>query len=288
MSNSRILPEFELLVPGTIDEAVALAGQYGAQAAVLAGGTDLIIMLEKEAVKPAYVLALGEIPGLDAITYSDADGLRIGAMATVYQVLTNDDVKKHYPALWQAASTLGSPQIRNAATIVGNILRASPSGDCCCAMLALGGSVVLRSAAGERAVEIDDFFQGYQQIDRRDDEIAVELRLPPAVAGRQSAFMRLTRMEMDLSKVSTAVAMEVKNKKCTNVRIAMGAVAPTPVRLEEVEQLLEGKAIDAALLDDVAALVPSLIKPIDDVRSTADYRREVGGVLVKRALQQLG
>ena len=135
MSNSRILPEFELLAPTSIAEAVEMASEYKDGAAVLAGGTDLMIMLQKS-LRPQHVIALGEIPDLDYITYSKNDGLRIGALVTAWQLVQDSKVKKNYTALWQAASSLGSPQIRNAATIVGNILRASPSGDCCCAMLA--------------------------------------------------------------------------------------------------------------------------------------------------------
>ncbi len=285
MSNSRILPEFELLAPKTMSEAVDMAARYGDRATVLAGGTDVIIMLEKNAVKPEYVIALGEIPDLDYITYSKADGLTIGALATAYQLVQDKKVKKKYPALWQAAASLGSPQIRNAATIVGNILRASPSGDCCCAMLALGGSVVLESTSGRREVSIDDFFIDYGKIERREDEIAVELKLPPVEDASTSAFLRMTRMTFDLSKVSAAVSLQMSGKKCKAVRMAMGAVAPTAIRIKKAETMLEGVTITEKLLSDVAATVSRQVKPIDDVRSTADYRREVSGVLAKRVIK---
>lgn len=284
MSNSRILPEFELLAPTSIAEAVEMASEYQDGAAVLAGGTDVMIMLQKS-LRPQHVIALGEIPDLDYITCSKNDGLRIGALATAWQLVQDSKVKKNYTALWQAASTLGSPQIRNAATIVGNILRASPSGDCCCAMLALGGSVVLESVSGQREVPIDEFFIDYGKINRKADEIAVALHIPAPDEGTVSAFMRMTRMNFDLSKVSAAVRLDMKGKKCSAARVAMGAVAPTTVRIKKAEDILENATLNDKTFDDVAAAVPRQIKPIDDVRSTADYRRNVSGVLVKRTLQ---
>lgn len=285
MSNSRILPEFELLAPKSLDEAIDLASQYGDNAAVLAGGTDVMIMLQKGAIKSEYIIALGDIAGLDYITYSKSDGLRIGALATAWQVIQDSKIKKNYTALWQAASTLGSPQIRNAATIVGNVLRASPSGDCSCALLALGASVVLRSTDGERVVPLDEFFVDYGKINRQSNEIAVEVRVPPADESTSSAFMRMTRMNFDLSKVNAAVCLDMKGKKCASARIAMGAVAPTTMRIKKAEDLLAGATINDSLLEEIAAVVPRQVKPIDDVRSTADYRRTVSGILVKRALQ---
>jgi len=284
MSNSRILPELELLAPTSVAEAVDMASQYKGAAAVLAGGTDVMIMRQKS-LRPQYIIALGEIPDLDYITYSKNDGLRIGALATAWQLVQDARVKKHYPALWQAALTLGSPQIRNAATIAGNIMRASPSGDCCCAMLALGGSVVLESVSGRREVPIDEFFIDYGKINRTPGEIAVELRIPAPDEGRVSAFMRMTRMNFDLAKVSAAVCLDMSGKKCRSARVAMGAVAPTTIRIKKAEEILENATISEKTLDEVAAAVPRLVKPIDDVRSTAEYRRSVSGILVKRALQ---
>lgn len=284
MSNSRILPEFELLAPTSIAEAVEMASEYKDGAAILAGGTDVMIMLQKS-LRPKQVIALGEIPDLDYITYSKNDGLRIGALATAWQLVQDSKVKKNYTALWQAASSLGSPQIRNSATIVGNILRASPSGDCCCAMLALGGSVVLESVSGKREVPIDEFFIDYGKINREADEIAVALHIPAPAEGTVSAFMRMTRMNFDLAKVSASVRLDMKGKKCSAARVAMGAVAPTTVRIKKAEDILENATISQKTLDDVAAAVPRQVKPIDDVRSTADYRRNVSGILVKRTLQ---
>ncbi len=284
MSNSRILPEFDLLVPQSVSEALDMTAQYGDKAAVLAGGTDLLIILQKGTSVPDYVIALGEINDLDYIKHSKSEGLRIGAMATVAQVVENGTVKKNYPALWQACKSHSAPQIRNVATPAGNIMRASPSGDCSCALLALNASIVLESKNGRRSVPLDDFFIDYGKTARKADEIAVEISIPPVQNGTISSFLRLTRTAFDLSKVNAAVQLDLSGKTCNEARIAMGAVAPTTIRVKKAEALLKGAKINDALLEKVAATVSKEIRPIDDVRSTAEYRREVSGVLVERAI----
>ena len=199
--SSRILPEFDLLVPQSVPEAVDMLTKYQNKAAVMAGGTDLLVLM-KAGLQSEYVLSLAEIPGLDYVLYDPADGLRIGAMATLAQIVDSDVVKKNYPALWQSACVNGTPQTRNKATVVGNILRASPAGDCCVAVLALGGTVILQGAAGKREVGIDNFWTGYRQTARQAFEFAVEFKIPAKVG--KSAFKRMTRADQDLSKMNAA------------------------------------------------------------------------------------
>jgi len=285
MSNSRILPEFDLLVPQSVSEAVDMAARYGDKAAVLAGGTDLMIMLQKGTATPDYIIALGEIDDLDYIKYSKSDGLRIGALTTITQLIDNSTVKKNYPALWQACKSHSAPQIRNVATPLGNIMRASPSGDCSCALLALGARVVLEGAKGRREVLLDDFFIGYAKTARKADEIAVEILLPAVQNGLTSSFVRLTRTNFDLSKINMAVQLDMSGKTCNEARIAVGAVAPTTIRAKKAEALLKGAKITDELIKKVGSAIAKEIKPIDDVRSTAEYRREVSAVLAERAIK---
>jgi len=282
MENSRILPEFDLLLPASVDEAVQLLSKYKDNASVMAGGTDVIVSAT-QGFASQYVISLAKIKDLDFITYDDAKGLRIGPMATLQKIADSPVVQKNYPALAASAATNGNPQTRNMGTVVGNILRASPSGDCACAILALGGTLVFQSAAGKREVAIDDFFLGYKKTARKADELAVEVKLPPA--GAKSAFNRVTRTTLDLSKVNCAVALTMKGQTCEQARIAMGAVAPTTLRLKKSEELLKGQKITDELLKKVAASVADQIAPIDDVRSTAEYRKDVSGVILKRTIQ---
>lgn len=283
MASSRILPEFELLIPQSTKEAVNLVAKYKNNASVLAGGTDVIVSLTKGFGSP-NIISLAEVPGLDYVEYDSKKGLRIGAMATLQQVADNADVKKRYPALWKAAAINGTPQTRNMGTVVGNIMRASPSGDCICAAMAIGGKIVLRSPKGKREVSIDDFYLKYKVTAARADELAVELKLPPQPAGSVNAFARMTRTTLDLSKLNVAVRLDMSGKTVKEARVAIGAVAPTTIRLKKVEALLKGSQINDALLQKIVETVPTEIKPIDDVRSTAEYRRDVAGVMVKRII----
>ena len=281
--SSRILPEFDLLVPQNIPEAVEMLSKYQDKAAVLAGGTDLLVLM-KSGLKVPYIVSLSEIPGLDYVLYDPNDGLRIGAMATLAQVADNADIKKNYAALWESAAVNGTPQTRNRATLVGNILRASPAGDCCAAALALGGKVVLQGAAGKREVDIDNFWVAYRTTARQAFEFAVEYKIPANVG--QSAFIRMTRADQDLSKLNAAVCLNMSGNVCQGARLAIGCVAPTTVRMNKAEEILKGKEITDGVLKEIEEAVKGDITPIDDVRSSAWYRKEVSGILMKRTIQK--
>lgn len=283
--SSRILPDFALLQPQTVAEAVGLLAEYGPRVTVMAGGTDVLVAM-KFTQSPEYVMSLERIPGLAYVVFDETKGLRIGAKATVADLLAQPEVKAHYPALWNAARIFATAQVRNTATVLGNLLRASPAGDCSCAVYAIGGTVVLQGSAGRREVDIDDFWLSYGVTARRPDEFAIELVLPMPANGSRSAFKRMARMHEDLAKLNVAVHLEMLEQRCVNARIAMGCVAPTPLRLKNIEVLLKGKEITAELLQRIEEAVPSEISPIDDKRSTAEYRKQVSGVLLKRTIQE--
>ncbi len=285
MPSSRILPEFDLLLPEGIAEAVKMLKKHKAKATIMAGGTDVIVSATQGFSTP-YVISLSKIKALNTIKYSKSGGLRIGAMATLQNVADNADVKKLYPALSKSAAINGTPQTRNSGTVVGNVMRASPSGDCACALLALGAKIVYEGPNGKREVSIDNFFLDYKKTDRKADELAVEIKVPAPKKGQVSAFNRLTRTTLDLSKVNAAVCMTVERGVCTSARIAMGAVAPMTIRLTDSENLLKDQKINASILEAIAASVSNQISPISDVRSTAEYRKEVSPVLLKRTIEE--
>jgi carbon-monoxide dehydrogenase medium subunit len=281
--STLILPAFDLLVPQSLAEAVGCLAQYGKHVAILAGGTDLLVSM-KASLRPSYVLSLAEIPDLNYVLFDPSEGLRIGAMATMSQVIDSEAIKKHYRALWQSAAQNGTPQTRNTATVVGNIMRASPSGDCSCAILAHGATVVLEGPSGRREVEIDEFWIEYMVTARQPDEIAVEVKLPVPKGNSFSAFMALNRTSQDLTKISAAVWLVMAGEVCSEARMAMGAVAPIPFRMRHAEDCVGGAAINEELLAKVADAARAEVKPIDDVRSTAEYRRTVSGTLLRRAI----
>jgi carbon-monoxide dehydrogenase medium subunit len=283
--SSRILPEFELLMPQDISEAVGLLGEYGQRAVVMAGGTDVMVLM-KDGFKPELVMSLAGISGQDYLTFpaNGSDGLIIGSMATVSQINDSTQVQEKYQALWQSTLNHGTPQTRNVATVLGNIMRASPAGDCSVAVLALGATVVLQGPNEKRQIAIDDFFLDNGVTARKPDELGVELRIPRLDDNMVTAFGSLTRTCPDCSKVNAAVRLTMDGKVCKDARLAIGSVAPTPVRLKKTEALLKNTEITDDVLERVVASVPTEISPIDDVRSTRNYRSQVSGILVKRTI----
>jgi carbon-monoxide dehydrogenase medium subunit len=284
--NSRGLPEFELLTPQSIAEAADMLGQHQSQISVLNGGTALWNHARKLNHLTPYVLSLSALKELDYINYIPGEGLRIGAKAKISALIENPVIAAKFPALYEAAYGFGNPQIRFMATVMGNILRASPSADCSCAILALGGQVVLQSQAGQRVVDIDDFWISYDVTARKDNELATEIRIPDTTSTSRSSFERLTRVRQDLAKLNVAVRLEMNHDICQRARIAMGSVGPTTVRLRGVEKLLEGHRVSDELLQQLATSVKAEIAPIDDQRSTAAYRVEVSGVILRRVIEQ--
>jgi len=283
--SSRILTDFDLLLPGSLEEALDILQREQAAVTVVSGGTDILVMM-KSGFTTDKVMSLAGLSDLDYLEYDSDTGLRVGARTTIAQVVDSAEVEQHYPALWQAAKIFATPQLRNTATVVGNLLRGSPAGDCSAAVSALGGTLVMASAQGKREVDIDDLWVSYGTTARADNELALELQIPAPGAGTVSAFKRLTRVNEDLAKLNVAVSLEMDGSNCTSARFAMGCVAPTMIRLPSAEAELIGAEVNDESLARAAEAVQQDISPIDDQRSTAEYRRDVAGVYLKRAVQQ--
>jgi aerobic carbon-monoxide dehydrogenase medium subunit len=262
---------------------VALLGEYQDKATILSGGTDIFVAM-KSGYKTDCLISLAKIPDLDYLEYDPVEGLRVGARVTISQILSSPDVKKHYRALWDSAYVFATPQLRNTATVVGNLLRASPAGDCSCAVYALGGSIVLQDADSTREVSVDELWLANGVTARKAGEFAIELKIPAPAKGAQSSFKRLTRTNEDLAKLNAAAHLQMEGKKCKQARLSIGCVAATPLRLEKTEAILKGAEITDELLEKIVANVVNEISPIDDVRSTAEYRKQVAGVLIKRVI----
>jgi carbon-monoxide dehydrogenase medium subunit len=283
--SSRILTDFDLLLPATLEEALGILEREQGAVTVISGGTDILVAM-KASFKTDKAMSLALLGDLDFLEFDAASGLRLGARTTITQIVDSAEVEQHYPALWQAAKIFATPQLRNTATVVGNLLRGSPAGDCSAAVAALGGTLVMASVQGSRELDIDDLWVSYGTIARADNELAVELRIPAPDSGTVSAFKRLTRVNEDLAKLNVAVCLQMDGTTCTSARLAMGCVAPTMIRLPAAEAELTGATIDEASLARAGEAVQQDISPIDDQRSTAEYRRSVAGVYLRRAVQQ--
>jgi len=279
-----LLSHLEVGVPATVEEAVTCLGD-GRTWLPMAGATDVGVWLNAGRDLAGPVLSLHRLrPELRYVSVEN-DRLRVGALATFRDLARSEGLRARVPMLAEAARTIGAAAIQNRATVGGNIANASPAGDSLPVWLALGATVELRSAAGVRRVPFDTLFVEYRRIDRRPDELltAVQAPLPP---GRARQYFRKvgTRRAQAISKVVLAGLLETDRGRVRSVRIALGSVAPVPVRARRTEALLTGAKLDAALVREAANTLRAEIRPIDDVRSTAAYRLSVAGNLLAEFL----
>ena len=274
----------EYFKPTSVEEAVELLAQYGEKGSFIAGGTDVLV------TKGPQIEALIDITNL-GLSYikSDSQGLRIGA-ATIFADIEISPVlsKVPYHIVAKAAHEIGTPQIRNLGTIGGNICNAVPSADSAPALLALDATLNIAGPTGEKSMDITDFFQGVRKNALDRGELLTEIRLPTFPVCTGTAFIKKGRVATaDLAVVNVAVRLTMDaDNACQDVRIALGAVAPTPLRAREAEAMLRGEKPQEALLERVAACASEEIKPISDVRSSAEYRMTLSRVLVERALKE--
>jgi carbon-monoxide dehydrogenase medium subunit len=275
MTNSHILiNHFDYCEPESVQEAVALLSQYGNQAKILAGGTDLLVHMKMERVAPQVVINIGRIPGLDNIVVQDGH-LHIGARATIKAIERDPQVQSHYQALAEACSSFSTTQVQTMGTVGGNLGNGSPASDSAPALFALGAEVEIAGPDGKRRLPLEQFFLGPGKTALQSGELITDVILPRPQAGAQagSAFLKTSRVAADIAKASAAVLIVRAGDRIADCRMAFGSVAPMPVRTRQAEQMLIGQAWSEDLIERAAECAAEEIKPIDDVRSTAGYRR---------------
>lgn len=266
-------------------EACDLLAQHG-NARLLAGGTDLMVAVNEREFSPEALIYIGD-SGLNYIK-TDGDNLLIGAATSFTEIMDSDLVKEKAPLLGEAVSQIGSVAIRNVGTIGGNLGTASPAADSAPALLALGANLKLVSKDGERVVAVEDFFTGPGETVLKSNELIQEVIVPVQENGASWAYRKLgKRRAQTLSVVSAAIYCPMDGGQCRGVRIALGAVAPTPMLASEASGLLEAKKLDDKLIEDAAKSAAGATNPIDDVRGTAWYRRRAAEALVKQLLGQI-
>jgi carbon-monoxide dehydrogenase medium subunit len=276
----------EIFQPKSLKEASALLKEKGPGGRFLAGGTDLLIAVKEKGLKPKYVVDLKRIPGLTGIRQESDGSVTIGALTTMREVEISPIVLKKYPFLARSAAEVGSVQIRNRATIGGNMANATPSADIAPALIALDAKARIAGLNGERTILLEELFRGPGQTVLAPEEILTAIVIPPVTDALRGDYIKFSPREMmDLAYVGIAVALEMNGgKRCQKVRIALGAVSPTPMRARRAEALLENQTITEELAEKAGAEAAAESKPISDVRSSADYRREMVRVNTKRAL----
>jgi carbon-monoxide dehydrogenase medium subunit len=284
--NTRLMPlPFGYHCPESLEEALKLLGGRSQRAVVLAGGTDLLVKAKRRSVEPSAVVSIRKIPSLARIE-ERRDGLRIGAAVRMTQLEGSEVVRHSFPLLAEAASAVGSIQIRHMATIGGNLCNASPAADGSLALLALDSTVHMASRRGTRSIPLSEFFLGPGRTILAPDEVLTGVSLPYLPPRTGTAFARISRTDMDLAKVNVAISLTLEDGKVSRARVALGAVAPTVMRAFAAERLLVGGTPSDALLRKAAEEASEEARPITDVRSTAAYRRRLVSVLVRRTLVQ--
>ncbi|MCY3720251.1 MAG: FAD binding domain-containing protein [Anaerolineaceae bacterium] len=272
----------------SLDEALALLAQQGERARIVAGGTDMLIELERGQRPDVEALVdITRVPGLDSIGQENGR-IRLGPLVTHNHVLGSDMLRELALPLVQASQEVGAPQIRNRATIAGNLITASPANDTITPLMALCARVRLRSHAGERQVALADFYTGLRRTVMRPDELMTEIEFPAMRAGQRGIFLKLgLRRAQAIAVINLAIVLELEGHRVKRASIMLGSVAPTILRAENAEQALVGQTLDAATIEGVADLTAAAPSPIDDVRGSAVYRRRTLKTLTRRALRLL-
>ena len=285
----RRLPKFEYHAPASLSEALDYLSRYSGKAKVLAGGTDLLVSMKKREVLPEHLINLKGIQELKHIRYDKKRGLEIGGLVTLREIERSTIVKEKYGALWDAANVMAAPQIRSLATIGGNLCSAVPSADTAPPLVALGATVTLAGKNGERTLLVEDFFAGPEASVLNPVEILSRVFIPSPPENSGGAYLKLMRRNaMDLALVGVAACLKLDGGKrvCQEARIALGAVAPTPMRALRAEEVLLNKEPDEQLAMEAGKIAAQEARPISDVRASKEYRTEMLRVLTKRAVME--
>ena len=281
------LPAFDYVKVSSLEEASKLAAEKGDKAVLMAGGTDVILLIHEKAIPADTVIDIKGIPGLDEIKYVEGEGMRIGALVKLYDIQNSDIVKEKMPALSDASRYLASPQIRRKGTMVGNICNASPSADTASILVAMNAVVKVYNAEGEKEIPIDEFFKGVKKTALVPGDIVTGIFIPELNKGEGSAYFKHSvRKAMDLAIIGVGAKIKMDGDKIADARVCMGGVAVTPLRAKNAEQILIGNEITDELLEKAGVAASQECSPISDVRASAEYRTDMVRVYTKRAVRK--
>ena len=279
--------KFDYLEPKSLKKACELLERYGDEAKLIAGGTALLTMMRLRLLNPKIVISLEKIPKFDRIRFSAKDGLRIGAGARHRDIELSKTVRSRYPLLYETFRKVAQPRIRNMGTIGGNLCQGDPLTDPGASLMALDAEVVLFSTKGSRTLPLDSFFVDYYETAIQPGEILTEILVPPPVKNLAWAHIKFTpRTEEDFATIGIALALKGQNGRCEDVRLALNSASSTIFRAKKAEEVIRGKPFTDELFSEMGIIAAGEADPIDDLRGSADYKRDLIKVLVKRAAKQ--
>jgi len=280
------MKDFEYIEPSTLKEATQLLFDRAGKAQVLAGGVHLVPKMRKGEIKLECLVNIQKIPGLDYVKPDGKRGLKFGAMAKLRSMEISKTVQSDYPVLYEAIHQITSVQAKYMGTAVGNLCVATPASDVATALMALGAQLKIAGARRERTEPIEKFYPGYHRTSLKRGEMVAGVFLPKSRPGTGTSFLNLVRTHSDIAKISVAVAVTLEDSICREARIAIGGAAPTVLRAGKAEALLKGQKMTPLVIREAAEIGAAETRPITDLRSTAEYRKEMARVLVRRALEK--
>jgi len=284
------LKRFEYFAPVEISEALKYLESYGDAAKLLAGGTDLLIQLKNNEIKPSYLIDLKKIQELKGIKFSVEEGLRLYPLTTISEIEASQVIENYFPIVSQAIKTIGSIQIRNRATVGGNLCRAAPSADLVPPLLVLDAQLKIRNFYNEKIIKLEEFFVGPGKTILKNNEILTEIMISNVSNKRLGIYLKHGyRQTMELAIVGMAVLMDFDHQRCIckDVKIALGSVAPTPLRAKEAENTLKGEKITQDIIEKAGKVASEETNPITDVYGPDWYKRDIVKVMLKRAIMIL-
>jgi len=277
---------FDYVRPSSLEEACAALALADGSAKALAGGTDVVVQMRAGSIRPQTLVSLRDVPGLDFVRQDEDGGMTLGALATLGKIEQSPEVAERFPAVAQAAAWVGSVQVRSRATLGGNLCNAAPSADTAPILIALGAEAILTDGQAERTVLLEDFFVGPGESVLGPGELLRAVRIPPAPPTSFATYLKTFRSAMDCCTVGVAawVDFESGSTVVRDARLALGAVAPTPIRARICEGMLAGRDLDEAVIAEVGAKAVEEAHPIDDIRASAEYRQVLVEVMSRRVL----
>lgn len=280
------LPDFEYLAPASLAEACELLARFGPRAKVLSGGTDVLVKMKNGLLTPEILISLRNIEELKTIEDIPGKGVVIGARATHNELVNSSIINEKYLSVSEAAHHMAANQVRNVGTVGGNICNAVPSADLPPILIALGAAIKLAGSKGERTMPLEEFFIGPNKSVIAQDEILTEIVIPEQPSTGSNYIKFGLRESGSLAVVGVAVTVTMAGNILQDVRIALGAVAPTPMRAKEAEASLRGQIVSDNLLAEAGSIASQECKPISDIRGSEEYRRDMVRVFTQRALRK--
>ena len=284
-----LLNPFEYFAPKTRAETLELVSRLGSKARILAGGTDLMVLMKAKAIRPEYLIDINGVGEFKGIICYEGKGAVIGANTKLAEIQFSEAIKAKYPALAYAAGEVGSSQVRHMASLGGNSCNASPAADTPIPLTAIGAKVVVSSLLGDRELPLEEFILNVREIDLSEGEMLTKFILPepkPQSACRYAYLGRRDAMEIDIVNMAVNIELVEDGATIKNVKLVMGSVYPRPLIPKEVPALLTGHKLSDKLIEMAAEAAQGEAKPIDDIRASAEYRRKIVKVLARRLLKE--